>query len=115
MDKPVVASAVGGLSETIKHCENGVLFRVGDAQALSKALLSVLTDTLLIQTIVKGARETVKAFDIERHVDRLVVVYEALAAGRPVPAAPQQRTTIGADTAPAQTGTLQQITSDTTI
>lgn len=114
MDKPVVASAVGGLAETIKHCENGVLFRVGDAQALSKAILSVLTDTLLTQTIAKGARETIKAFDIERHVDRLVTVYEALAAGRPVPAAPPPRTATETDAANAQTST-PPVTSDTTI
>ena len=88
MDRPVVASAVGGLAETINHCENGVLFRVGDAQALAKALLSVLGDTMLTQTIVQGGRATVQDFDIARHVDRLVSMYNALAAGQPIPPAP---------------------------
>lgn len=88
LDRPVVASAVGGLAETINHCENGILFRVGDTQALAKALLSVLGDPLLRQTIVCGGRDTVRDFDITRHVDRLATMYNALAAGRPIPPAP---------------------------
>ncbi len=88
LDRPVVASAVGGLAETINHCENGILFRVGDAQALAKALLSVLGDPQLRQTIVRGGRDTVEDFDITRHIDRLVTMYDALAAGRPIPPAP---------------------------
>lgn len=112
MDKPIVASAVGGLAETIRHCENGVLFRAGDAQALAKALLSVLGEPLLTQTIIRGAHETVKAFDIERHVDRLVMVYEALAAGRPVP--PPHRPAAGADPASDPAHTPHQVTTDAT-
>lgn len=88
LDRPVVASAVGGLAETINHCENGVLFRVGDAQALAKAILSVLGDKMLAHTIVQGGRETVQDFDIARHVDRLFAMYNALADGRAVPPAP---------------------------
>lgn len=87
MDRPVVASAVGGLAETIRHCENGVLFRVGDAQALAKALISVLSDPLLAQTVKQGAHDTVQAYDVNQHVERLIEIYQALAAGRPVPAA----------------------------
>lgn len=89
MDKPVVASAVGGLAETIRHCENGVLFRSGDAQALAKALISVLTDPMLAQTVMRGAHETVHAYDIERHVSRLIEIYRALAVGQLVPPAPE--------------------------
>ncbi len=86
MGKPVVASAVGGLAETLVHCENGVLVRPNDAQALTKALISVMTDKLLADTIVKGARAAVVTFDITHHIDRLVTIYLALAAGEPVPA-----------------------------
>ncbi len=85
MGKPVVASAVGGLAETLRHCENGVLVRPSDAQALTKALVSVLTDPLLVETIVRGGRKTIKTFDIASHIDRLVTIYRALAAGEGVP------------------------------
>lgn len=88
MDRPVVASAVGGLAETISHCENGVLFRAGDAQAMAKALLGVLHGSGLAQAIVRGGRQTVQDFDITRHVDRLVTMYQALASGREIPPAP---------------------------
>jgi glycosyltransferase involved in cell wall biosynthesis len=86
MGKPVVASAVGGLAETLRHCENGVLVRPNDAQALTKALVSVLTDPLLVDTIIKGGYETVRTFDITTHIDRLVTIYQALAAGTAIPA-----------------------------
>ena len=109
LGKPVVASAVGGLAETIRHCENGVLVRPNDAQALTKALISVMTDELLAETIVRGARSTVRTFDITNHIDRLVSIYRALAAGKPIPAAVDEPTsqTAGAgddvtDTARAQ-------------
>jgi glycosyltransferase involved in cell wall biosynthesis len=85
MGKPVVASAVGGLAETLRHCENGVLVRPNDAQALTKALVSVLTDALLAETVVKGGRESIRGYDIANHVDRVVTIYRALAAGDPVP------------------------------
>jgi glycosyltransferase involved in cell wall biosynthesis len=86
MGKPVVASAVGGLAETLNHCENGVLVRPNDGQALTNALVSVLADPHLVETIVSGGRETIKAYDVNSHVDRLVVIYRALAAGEAVPA-----------------------------
>ncbi len=85
MGKPVVASAVGGLAEALRHCENGVLVRPSDAQALTKALISVMTDHLLADTIVAGGRKTVLTFDIANHIDRLVTIYLALAAGEAVP------------------------------
>ncbi len=84
MDKPVVASAVGGLAETIRHCENGVLVRPSDAQALAEALTSVLSDPLLLQTVTRGAHETANTYGIERHVDRVLAIYGALASGEPV-------------------------------
>ena len=87
MDKPVVASAVGGLAETIKHCENGVLVRPSDAQALAEALISVLSDPLLLQTVTRGAHETANAYDIECHIDRVLATYQALASGEPLPPA----------------------------
>ncbi len=88
MDKPVVASSVGGLAETINHCENGVLFRTNDAQALAEALISVLSDPLLLQTVIHGAHETANAYDIERHIDRLLAIYGALAANEQISPTP---------------------------
>jgi glycosyltransferase involved in cell wall biosynthesis len=90
MGKPVVASAVGGLAGTIRHCENGVLVRPQDAQALAEALISVFTDPLLAETIIHGALDTARSYDIEYHVDRLLALYSAMASGRPTPP-PAQR------------------------
>ena len=85
MGTPVVASAVGGLAEMISHCENGMLVRPNDAQALADAIAFVLNDPLLKETIIHGALETVQPFDIDYHVKRLVAIYNAMAMGQPIP------------------------------
>ena len=79
MDKPVVASAVGGLAETIRHRTNGLLFNPGDCAALADALIAVLTDATLAKTLMLGAHETANAYGVEHHVDRLAHIYRALA------------------------------------
>ncbi len=83
--KPVVASAVGGLAETIRHLDNGVLFRPGDAQALAHAVLGLLNDANLAHHIAEQARHTADAYDINRHVNRLMEIYHAVAEGHPIP------------------------------
>jgi glycosyltransferase involved in cell wall biosynthesis len=42
--KPIVASAIGGLAEVIKHRETGILVPPGDESALADALIEVLKD-----------------------------------------------------------------------
>lgn len=79
LDKPVVASAVGGLAETIRHRANGLLFDPGDSNALGDALIAVLTDATLAKSLIHGAHETANAYSVEHHVDRLSHIYRALA------------------------------------
>jgi len=92
MGVPVVASSVGGLAEVIQHCENGVLVRPGDAQALAEAINSVLSDELLTETVTQGGLELIKTYDIDHHIDRLLALYRALAVGKPIPPASTPRT-----------------------
>lgn len=87
MERPIVASAVGGLAETLKHCENGVLVRPNDAQALTQAIACVLADHELRETIIQGGRRTARQFDMPNHLGRLATIYRSLAQGEPVPAA----------------------------
>jgi len=44
---PVVASNVGGIPEIVNHGVSGLLFPVGDADALARAIVAVVSDQLL--------------------------------------------------------------------
>ena len=52
--RPVVASAVGGLPEYVRHRETGLLAAPGDADALAQALINVLTDQRLAAQLEQG-------------------------------------------------------------
>jgi glycosyltransferase involved in cell wall biosynthesis len=51
---PVVASAVGALGESITHEKTGLLVKPGNPLELAKALLRILTDTTLRQTVIQN-------------------------------------------------------------
>lgn len=55
--KPVVASRAGGNIELIEHDQSGLLFDIGDAQALAVALERLARDTALRVRLGKGARQ----------------------------------------------------------
>ena len=55
--KPVVASRAGGNIELIEHDRSGLLFDIGDAQALAVALERLSRDTALRVRLGNGARQ----------------------------------------------------------
>lgn len=54
--RPVVASALGGLSEAVEDGVDGILTAPGDAQALADALEAVLGDPARLEALTAGAR-----------------------------------------------------------
>ena len=58
-EKPVVASAVGGIVEIVEDGRNGLLVPPDDPAALAAGLRRVLTDPALAATLGKAGRETV--------------------------------------------------------
>ena len=74
---PVVASDVGGLREAIRDGENGLLFRMGDTQALAAALARLVEDRTLLKKLARGA---VKPRSVAEYVDQLEEVYGEIAA-----------------------------------
>jgi glycosyltransferase involved in cell wall biosynthesis len=69
--KPVVAAAVGGLREIVRHDETGLLFPLGDEDLLGDALIAVLRDPDGAAWRADAARREVDRFGIEDHVRRL--------------------------------------------
>jgi glycosyltransferase involved in cell wall biosynthesis len=82
MAKPVVASAVGGLPESIADGESGLLVPAGDPEALSAAVLALLRNPGRARMMGAAGRD--RALE---HYDRPVVVaqvmklYQEVAAG----------------------------------
>lgn len=83
MEKPVVASAVGGVPEIIKNRVNGLLVPPGDPIALSEAITSVLELPGLARELARTGRETVeKKFTAEAMARKTAEVYEKLVRRR---------------------------------
>lgn len=54
LNKPVIASNVGGMSESVHDGVNGLLVAPKDVNALSNAIISVLNNSILIKNIQKN-------------------------------------------------------------
>lgn len=71
---PVVATAVGGIAETVDDtC--GVLVPPGDATALAEALLGLASDRRALATLAEGSRRAGEQFGAHRSVATLAGIY----------------------------------------
>ena len=79
----VVASAVGGIPDVVRHDENGMLVPPADPRALAGALAALLADGGLAARLGRSARATVaERYTLDRTVERLEPVYGALGVPR---------------------------------
>lgn len=77
--KPVVASRVGGLSESVVDGETGFLVPPGDHEALGRSILVLLNDPGLRERFGKAGRERVEAkFSVEAMVRQYETLYQEL-------------------------------------
>jgi glycosyltransferase involved in cell wall biosynthesis len=72
---PVIASDMGGMAELVKHQENGLLFKLGDAEALAEQLSLLIDDPTLLRRLRSGI-EPVKS--IENEIDDLEKILYSL-------------------------------------
>ena len=68
MEKPIIASNIGGSNETIIDEKTGFLFESGDAKSLSQIILKVLTldETSLKKIGTEGRKNIIKKFNVEK-------------------------------------------------
>src|SRR5579863_1712062 len=89
MARPVVASAVGGLVDSVRHEQTGLLVPPGDPEALGDALARLLVDRSLAATLAANGRAlALEQFTLAKTVDDLEALYATHAAriwrsGRP--------------------------------
>jgi glycosyltransferase involved in cell wall biosynthesis len=74
--RPVVASAVGGITDVVKHQKTGLLVPEKDEGALARAILEVLADPSRASGFVAAGLEHARQwFDWDRITDRLEETY----------------------------------------
>lgn len=79
MAKPIVGTEVGEIPELISHRESGLLVPLGDAQALSEAILYYLADPARARSIGERGRQRLRErFSVERMVRETEEIYRAL-------------------------------------
>jgi glycosyltransferase involved in cell wall biosynthesis len=72
---PVVAAAVGGVPDLVRHGENGVCVAADDAEALCDGLLGVLRDPDRRRQLAERGRADVAAWTVERMARSVGDVY----------------------------------------
>ncbi|MBX7246084.1 MAG: glycosyltransferase family 4 protein [Candidatus Sumerlaeaceae bacterium] len=76
---PVVASRSGGIPDIIKDGSTGLLVDVGDAEQLATAVLRLVTDSRLRETLGRAAQEFVERnFSIPALIEKTEAVYREL-------------------------------------
>lgn len=80
---PAVATHIYGITDAVADCKTGLLFPVGDAAALTQALLRLITKNELRQKMGSAARErALELFSSEKIAHELLALYEELTEGR---------------------------------
>lgn len=78
--RPVVASAVGGLAETIDHNVTGFLTPPCDSIAIADAVVQILTDAELAERLGSAGREFVSLeMTVDRMLSRTMELYQECA------------------------------------
>ncbi len=68
MERPIIASNIGGSNETIIDEKTGFLYEAGNAKALSQKILTILnSDEFVLQSIgIEGRKNIIKKFNVEK-------------------------------------------------
>jgi glycosyltransferase involved in cell wall biosynthesis len=85
MEKPVVASNVGGIPDLVEHQSNGLLVKPGNAAELTDALERILSDRVLSSKMGKEGRKRIQEqFSSNTMVQSIDRVYRQLLTGKGV-------------------------------
>lgn len=77
--KPIVASAVGGIPEVLKHNFSGLLVKPRDAQGIAKAIISILQDESFANYLSENAKQAAMSkYSWENCARKMLEVYENL-------------------------------------
>lgn len=81
MERPVIATMVGGPEEIIESGSSGLLIPPGDSQALTESIDELLNDGAKAKRIGKSGRQRVEGlFSAELYAERIMAMYDHLLA-----------------------------------
>lgn len=84
LERPVIASRVGGIPEVIEDKESGLLVTPGSVQELAQSLSTLVHDTSFAVALGKGGRRRVeKHFDARMKSEAVVQLYRSLVFNDP--------------------------------
>jgi glycosyltransferase involved in cell wall biosynthesis len=76
MRKPVVATAVGGIPEIVKHGETGYLHQHLDSDGLADAIISLIEDPASVERLASTGRETVRRdYSPQKYAETMSAMY----------------------------------------
>ncbi|QDU84398.1 D-inositol 3-phosphate glycosyltransferase [Planctomycetes bacterium Pla163] len=75
---PMIASRIAGLPEMVREGETGLLATPRNANDLAARIVELLGDTALQQRLQEGCRASVERFSRDRHMTRIIELFEAL-------------------------------------
>ena len=78
MGVPVISSNVEALNEIINDGENGLLFEVKNEKDLAEKIKKLLDSDKNRQELIKGGRETVKNYCLNKYITSMNLIYEDL-------------------------------------
>jgi N-acetyl-alpha-D-glucosaminyl L-malate synthase BshA len=81
---PAIATRVGGIPELINDGENGLLYEVGDVDAMAKGAIALLSDPAKPETMAAAARKTAQEhFCASRIIPQYEAYYERIVSESP--------------------------------
>jgi D-inositol-3-phosphate glycosyltransferase len=75
---PIIASDIGSLREIISDGKDGLLFKSGDAEALSAAICTMYRDPGLREKLSQAALKRVREYDWDKIAERYISLYKSL-------------------------------------
>lgn len=95
--RPVVATQIGGIPDIVDDGASGYLVPIGNPAALAEPLARLLQDPPRARAMgAVGRDRTLGRFTPEAHVARLLAVYDAVLAGRPLASRSEAADLVGA-------------------
>lgn len=81
--RPVIGSDTGGIPELIQDGINGYVFPVADADALSSALIEMLSDRDKLLRMGNAASESAQRFNLQRFAEQIESTYKEVVLSAP--------------------------------
>lgn len=78
MQKGIIASALGQVSEIIKNKHNGILVKPGDQDDFNKGLMKLIEDEKLRKRLGEQARKDVLNYTWQKNIERVIKSFDKL-------------------------------------